>query len=53
MIYFNFLESGALGHGDKTDVFIPKKVKFFETHNIKIKDIGCGIRHSVALSGTF
>ncbi len=46
-----FTDCGALGHGDKTDVFVPKKIKFFEKHGIKIIDIGCGIRHSVAVSG--
>ncbi len=46
-----FSEAGALGHGDKNDTFIPKKVKYFEKNNIKIKDIACGIRHSVALTG--
>jgi alpha-tubulin suppressor-like RCC1 family protein len=51
LLFLFIIDCGALGHGDKTDVFIPKKIKFFETHNIKIKDIACGIRHSVALSG--
>lgn len=46
-----FSESGALGHGDKVDVFVPKKVKFFEKNNLKIKNIACGKRHSVALTG--
>jgi alpha-tubulin suppressor-like RCC1 family protein len=48
-----FAEAGALGHGDKMDTFIPKKVRFFEKNNIVVKDIGCGIRHSVALSGIY
>lgn len=32
------------------DVFVPKKIKFFEDKNIKIKDIACSTRHCVALS---
>jgi alpha-tubulin suppressor-like RCC1 family protein len=48
-----FVDRGALGHGDINHTFIPKKVKYFSDHNIKIKDIGCGIRHSIALSGNY
>ena len=48
--YF-FSDVGALGHGDKIDTFVPRRVKFFEKHNIKIKDIASGVRHSVALTG--
>lgn len=46
-----FSEAGALGHGDKQDTFFPRKIKFFESHGIKVKDITSGIRHCVALSG--
>jgi hypothetical protein len=45
-----FLDTGALGHGDRKDLFTPKKVQFFTNNDIKIKDIASGIRHSVALT---
>jgi alpha-tubulin suppressor-like RCC1 family protein len=45
-----FVDRGALGHGDTNHTFVPKKIKYFSDNNIKIKDIACGIRHSVALS---
>jgi alpha-tubulin suppressor-like RCC1 family protein len=48
-LYYSDL--GALGHGDIQDTFIPRKVKFFEKNNIQVKDIACGTRHSMVLTG--
>ena len=49
---FNFnLDYGALGHGNIDNHFAPKIVKFFEEDKIKIKDIACGIRNCVVLTG--
>jgi alpha-tubulin suppressor-like RCC1 family protein len=45
-----FVESGALGHGDRNHTFIPKKIKYFSDNDIKINDIACGTRHCVALA---
>lgn len=47
------IDYGALGHGDIEKHFVPKKVKFFEENGIKIKDIACGIRHCVVLTGNY
>ena len=38
---------GQLGHGHKSDIKIPKKVKL----DSKVIDIACGDSHSVLLSG--
>lgn len=39
-----------MGHGNIEKTFTPQKVKFFDEHNIKVKDIACGIRHCVVLT---
>jgi len=49
---FNWMynqEVGALGHGDKTPHFTPKKVEFFAENNIKITQIAAGNYHCVAI----
>lgn len=43
-------DPGALGHGDWKHYFYPKKIDFFSRNKLKIKDISCGIRHSVCLT---
>ena len=51
--YFNWMytqETGALGHGNKEPMFVPKKVQFFEDNDIKIKSISAGLYHCNALS---
>lgn len=50
--YFGFFRRnpGALGHGDWKHYFEPRRVSFFKERNIKVKDISCGIYHSVCLS---
>lgn len=50
---FNWMysqEIGALGHGDKEPVFVPKKVQFFKENNIKVAQIASGIYHCMALT---
>lgn len=47
--FFNWMysqEVGALGHGDKQHHFVPKKVEYFDKHNIKIKRIAAGLYHT-------
>mmetsp|Transcript_25115 Transcript_25115/g.18910 ORF Transcript_25115/g.18910 Transcript_25115/m.18910 type:complete len:224 (+) Transcript_25115:404-1075(+) len=43
-------EIGALGHGDKTHYFQPKKVEFFKENGIKVKQVRAGLYHTVALT---
>ena len=43
-------DPGAIGHGDWKHYFTPKKIKYFNENNIVIKDISCGVSHSVAIS---
>jgi alpha-tubulin suppressor-like RCC1 family protein len=42
--------AGELGYDSRHSVAAPKKIDYFASKNIKIKDINCGIRHSVALA---
>lgn len=51
--FFNWMYSqkiGALGHGDKEPHFYPKKIKFFEENDMKIKSISAGLYHCNALT---
>lgn len=51
--YFSWMfaqQVGALGHGDRKPFFIPRKVRFFEENGIKVKQIGAGLYHCVALT---
>eukprot|EP00826_Nyctotherus_ovalis_P042427 TRINITY_DN4360_c0_g2_i8.p1 TRINITY_DN4360_c0_g2~~TRINITY_DN4360_c0_g2_i8.p1 ORF type:complete len:327 (-),score=43.35 TRINITY_DN4360_c0_g2_i8:164-1144(-) len=48
--FLQFGKAGALGHGNKTHLGLPKKVAYFEKHNIEIKQISAGRYHTVALS---
>lgn len=43
-------DPGALGHGDWKHYFVPKRIDYFSKNKLKIKDISCGIRHSVCLT---
>lgn len=43
-------DPGALGHGTWKHYFTPKEVSYFAENNIKVKDISCGITHSIVLS---
>lgn len=43
-------EVGALGHKDKKVHMVPKIVSYFKDNGIKIKSIGAGMYHSVAVS---
>lgn len=43
-------EVGALGHNDKKPHMTPKLVQYFKDNNVKIKSIGAGMYHSVAVS---
>ncbi len=43
-------DPGALGQGDWKHCFTPKRINFFKENNIFIKDISCGVAHSIALS---
>ena len=50
--YFNWMysqEVGALGHGDKESLFVPKKVQFFQDNGLKVQQIAAGSYHCVAL----
>ncbi len=51
--FFNWMytqEVGALGHGDKSHHFTPKKVEYFEKNKIKVKKISAGLYHTCALT---
>lgn len=50
--FFRTNKAGALGHGTKVHLGLPKKIPFFEENNIKIKQISAGRYHTVALSET-
>lgn len=50
---FNWMytqEVGALGHGDKESVFMPKRVEYFVENGMKIKEISAGLNHCNAIT---
>jgi len=50
---FNWLytqEVGALGHGDREAMFVPKKVKLLKDENVKATQIAGGLYHSLVLT---
>jgi len=46
-----FLEYGYIGHPDIGSKLSPTVLRIFKDNGIKIKDICCGIKHSIALTG--
>lgn len=40
---------GALGHGDVKSYFVPKRVRFFDDNNLKVKSVAAGISHTCVL----
>lgn len=47
--FFRAKETGALGHGNKNHLGLPKKIDYFANSGIKIKQISAGRFHSLAL----
>lgn len=43
-------KDGALGHGDNENISFPKKLDFFDSKDIKIQKIECGMNYCLALS---
>ena len=41
---------GALGHGDKKHTFTPKRVEYFDKHNLKVTKVVSGMYHCCALT---
>lgn len=41
---------GALGHNDAKDYKTPKRVDFFQKHNLKVVDVVCGQSYMMALT---
>lgn len=50
---FNWMYSqdvGALGHGDKESLFLPKRVKYFDENEIKVNQVEAGLYHCNVLT---
>ena len=47
---FGLNNHGALG-GDRVNEYEPDQVDFFRSHRLKVVDVSCGERHTVAVTG--